>query len=130
MGRTIETMPCERFESLARELATREGVGRDHLFGRPTLTRRGHLVAAYLADSMVFRLSGEDRRYALRIPGALAWTWDPSGEQGSQREWVEVPAGQAATWPELARRAIAARPAAGAALGVPTQGRTPVRLAP
>lgn len=108
MQRTSEALPRARFEALARELAAGEGVERNHLFGRPTLCIHGQLVAAYLGDCMVFRLHGPDRAYALSIPGALCWTWDPSGEQPTSSEWVEVPAGHAETWSDLAHHAVAA----------------------
>ena len=91
------------YEHLARRLVTRPGVAAGKMFGMPTLKIGSKAFAGSIGGDMVFKLSRKAHAQALRIPGAHLF--DPMGGR-PMKEWVVVPAPQAAEWANLADAAM------------------------
>jgi hypothetical protein len=85
------------------ELTTIPGVTASKMFGMPTLKVGGKAFAGNHDGDMVFKLSGDAHARALAIPGAHLF--DPMGGR-PMKEWVVVPASQAAEWAHLAEAAL------------------------
>ena len=91
------------YEQLARLLVSRPGVTAGKMFGMPTLKIGSKAFAGSIDGDMVFKLSGKAHAQALGIPGAHLF--DPMGGR-PMKEWVVVPAPQAARWADLADAAM------------------------
>ncbi len=96
-------MTDSRYEQLAGRLVSRPGVTAGKMFGMPTLKIGSKAFAGSIDGDMVFKLSGTAYAQALEIPGAHLF--DPMGGR-PMKEWVVVPARQAARWGDLADAAI------------------------
>ena len=91
------------YDGLVSELTTHPGVTASKMFGMPTLKVGGKAFAGNVDGDMVFKLTGEAHARALAIPGAHLF--DPMGGR-PMKEWIVVPAAQAALWAELADAAL------------------------
>jgi hypothetical protein len=82
-------------------------VRRSTVFGMPCLKRSGRVIAGFIRSegAIVFKLTdpGTHAR-ALAVRGAHLF--DPSGRGEHFRQWVVVPAEQAAEWESLAYEAV------------------------
>ncbi|MGH7776041.1 MAG: TfoX/Sxy family protein [Candidatus Dormibacterales bacterium] len=94
----------EGYEALAAELSREPGVIACSMFGMPSLKAGGRVFAGYHDGAMAFKLPEDERRRALQVEGA--GPFDPSGRGRPMGDWARVPATAAASWPELARKAL------------------------
>ncbi len=78
-------------------------VESSRMFGKRCLKIGGKAFAAEYLTTMVFKLTGEEHRRALELPGATLW--DPSGRNRPMKEWVQVPADCYGSWLGLAQSA-------------------------
>jgi hypothetical protein len=94
-----------RFTEIADELAAQNGdVELGKMFGMPTIKRAGKATSGFWEDSMVFKLTDEEKReQALALEGAQRF--DPMGGR-PMREWIVVPASHSDEWPRLAQDAL------------------------
>ena len=98
-----------RFEELCDDLLVRNAdLERTKMMGMPSLKRNGKLVAGYTAaeDAMVFKLE-DPAAHARALALHGAHLFDPGGRGRPFKEWVVVPPGHAAHWPELAEASLA-----------------------
>jgi hypothetical protein len=102
----MATDPRAEYDRIVVELAAEADTVSSKMFGVPVLKKHGKAFAGYFTkhEAMTFKLRGEAHAGALALPGAHLF--DPSGEGRPMREWVEVPATGADSWPELAREAL------------------------
>ncbi|MBI2939930.1 MAG: hypothetical protein HYY04_05775 [Chloroflexi bacterium] len=91
------------FDALAQWFAGNPRVARSKWFGKTCLKVDGKAFAVLFGGDVAFKLAGPAHAAALRIAGARLF--DPRGEGNAFKEWVHVPAEQAATWPWLAEQA-------------------------
>lgn len=96
-------MQRDNYDELIRDLTTQPDVTAGKMFGMPILKVRNKAFAGNHGGDMVFKLTGAHHARALTIPGAHLF--DPMGGR-PMKEWVVVPADQAAEWPELAQAAL------------------------
>src|SRR2546423_3758145 len=94
-----------RFNEIADDLAARnDDVELGKMFGMPTIKRGGKATSGFWQESMVFKLTDEEKReQALALSGAERF--DPMGSRRPMREWVVVPADHSDEWPGLAQDA-------------------------
>lgn len=92
-----------RLEELAAEFGPEEAVSTGKWFGMPCLKVGAKVFAAWWQGDAVFKLAGEAHAEALALEGARLF--DPRGKGQPMREWVQVPAAEAATWGRFARAA-------------------------
>jgi hypothetical protein len=70
----------------------------------PTIKRSGKATSGFWKESMVFKLTDEEKReQALALDGSEPF--DPMGGR-PMREWVVVPASHSDEWPGLAQDAL------------------------
>jgi hypothetical protein len=102
----MATDPRAEYDRIADELAAEASTVSSKMFSVPVLKKHGKAFAGYFTahEAMTFKLRGETHAEALAMPGAHLF--DPSGEGRPMREWVEVPAEHASSWPRLAREAL------------------------
>jgi hypothetical protein len=96
-------MSAGRYDELVSELTAQPGVTASKMFGMPTLKVGGKAFAGNHDGDMVFKLSGDSHARALAIPGAHLF--DPMGGR-PMKEWIVVPAAEAARWADLADAAL------------------------
>jgi hypothetical protein len=96
-------MNAKEYDELVSQLTTQPGVTASKMFGMPTLKVGGKAFAGNHDGDMVFKLSGDAHARALALPGAHLF--DPMGGR-PMKEWVVVPADQAALWADLADAAL------------------------
>jgi hypothetical protein len=96
----------EAFEGVAADMAA-GGVVLGQTFGARALMVNRKAMACLHGDAMAFKLGRDEPVHAraLQFPGAQLF--DPSGMGRPFKDWVEVPAGSAEAWPELAEAALA-----------------------
>ena len=96
----------ERYEEIATEFESKPGVKRAKMFGMPGLKVGKTAFAGLSGKDMVFKLGdGTDgHKKALKLDGATLW--DPSGRNRPFKDWVRVPAINAAQWGLLADYAL------------------------
>jgi hypothetical protein len=92
------------FDAIGSALAAVAPVAASKMFGMPCLKVEGKAFAGLYGEAMVFKLDADSRPGALALPGAQLF--DPMGGR-PMKEWVEVPAAQAAHWDTLAQQALA-----------------------
>lgn len=92
----------ERFEEIAKKLASKPGVKQAKMFGMSGLKVGKTAFLGLVGNDMVFKLGeGTDAHTkALKMEGATLW--DPSGRNRPFKHWVRVPAINAAEWGLLA----------------------------
>jgi hypothetical protein len=94
----------ELYQRIAQRLAALPGVAQGQMFGMPVVKVNGKAFTGYYQGDMAFKLSGPAHAEALALSGAALF--DPSGRGRPMREWVRVPAAQAAAWVDLAYAAL------------------------
>ena len=92
------------FDAIGSALTAVAPVAASKMFGMPCLKVEGKAFAGLYGQAMVFKLGADSRPGALALPGARLF--DPMGGR-PMKEWVEVPAAQAAHWDRLAEQALA-----------------------
>lgn len=101
----------ERFGAAAASLP---GVQHRPMFGYPAIFLKGHLAAGLFQDRIILRLSEEDRREFLKLPGARPF--EPMKGR-PMKEYVEAPGslatdpGAIGRWLERAARFVQTLPA-------------------
>ena len=99
-----------RYDEVADDLAAQNAdVELGQMMGMPAIKRSGKMIGGFSNDegAMVFKLPDEaTRERALALNGAHLF--DPSGgRRAPMKDWVVVPAAQAALWAEFAALAAA-----------------------
>ena len=102
----MATDPRAEYDRIADELAAEASTTSSKMFGMPVIKKNGKAFAGFYGanDAMTFKLRGQAHADALAMPGAKLS--DPSGMGRPMKEWVEVPATSASSWPRLAREAL------------------------
>jgi hypothetical protein len=93
------------FEALTISLGALNGVETGQMFGKRCLSIKGKAFLALHKQVIAFKLGGAPHEAALALPGAALW--DPSGKGRPMKDWVAMPASQAAAFDTVARAALA-----------------------
>jgi hypothetical protein len=96
--------PKTLYEHVANLLALRPGVSKSQMFGMPCIKVNGKAFASLNGETMVFKLSGEERSLALGLVGSHLF--EPMAGR-EMKEWVQVPLEQGEAWQKLAENALA-----------------------
>ena len=91
------------FTSIVAQFAGNPRVAEGKWFGKTCLKVDGKAFAVLFGADLAFKLPDGARPQALEIEGARLF--DPRGQGNPFKEWVQVPASQAAAWPMLAASA-------------------------
>jgi len=93
------------YEALANSLCALKGIETGQMFGKRCLTIKGKAFLTLHKQIIAFKLGDAAHQAALALKGASLW--DPSGKGRPMKEWVAVPASEAAAFDGLARAALA-----------------------
>lgn len=94
-----------RFTALLEELSGERDVVKASMFGMPGIKRRGGKAFCGLyGDDMIFKLAGEDQKWALGLEGAHLF--EPMAGR-PMKAWVQVPPEHDSQYGDLARAAEA-----------------------
>ena len=77
-------------------------ISRTNMFGMYVLKVQGKVFAGQAGDDVAFKLSEDDRKQALALPGAQSFSPMAGREM---KQWVQVPAAQDDEWLRLAELA-------------------------
>jgi hypothetical protein len=94
--------PRAEYDAIGAELTATSPTVAGAMFGMPILKQGGKAFAGFYKGAMAFKLGAPQHGEALALPGAHLF--DP-GMGRPMKEWVVVPAEQAARWADLARAA-------------------------
>ena len=100
---SMSTDPQAEYDAVASEITATSSAITGKMFGMPAVKVAGKAFAGYHGGDMVFKLSGGAHARTLAVPGAHLF--DPMGGR-PMKEWVVVPADQAALWADLAEAAL------------------------
>ncbi len=92
------------FRDIANQIVSTNDAALGTMFGKPVVMIAKKAFAVFFKDTMVFKLSEEDHRFAMALFGAELW--DPSGKHRPMREWVQVPYEHREHWLGLAASAL------------------------
>jgi hypothetical protein len=92
------------YDAIAAEITDGHEIVASKLFGMPTLKVRGKAFAGLFGEAMNFKLSPDDLRAAMKLPGA--GRFDPSGMGRPMGGWVMVTAEGRGHWRRLAEQAL------------------------
>jgi hypothetical protein len=94
----------KKYDGIVDDLTAQPNVVRSNMFGMPVVKVNGNAFMGYFKDSMTFKLTGKAHTDALKLKGAHLF--DPSGMGRPMKEWVQIPAAQAARWKKYAKLAL------------------------
>jgi len=92
--------PKELYLNIGRAIPAAE---ESQMFGKPCFKIGGKAFITFFRDEMVFKLTGDDHRFALGLTDAKLF--DPSGKGRAMKEWVQVPFLHQEYWQKLAESA-------------------------
>ncbi len=93
----------EMLREIASQFGPEQNVAVAKWFGKPCINVGKKTFVILWGRDLVFKLAGQDHADAMQVAGAHLF--DPRGRGNPMKEWVQIPAAQAAAWGRFAKLA-------------------------